>query len=266
MSESKKRIHSLVSVIVFVAIVAIVWECAAKAHLFGSNSELVFPPLENIAKAFVDNFTVGYANTSFWVYIVNSMKLLLKGLLIGVLLSFVLSGLSMLSDTIYYIYNFVVSIFDLLPGIALLPVLIIIMGTTPTVIVVLIVHAVIWPMSRSVLDGFKSVPDIYIESGKNIGLNGIRLILGVYVPATTRYIVTGLKTCWSRAWRGLISAEMIFGIASSPGIGLYINQMRTNLKNAEMYATLVVIIIIGVVVQYGILAPIENNTVKKWGM
>ena len=140
------------------------------------------------------------------------------------------------------------------------------MGTTPTVIVVLIVHAVIWPMSRSVLDGFKSVPDIYIESGKNIGLNGIRLILGVYVPATTRYIVTGLKTCWSRAWRGLISAEMIFGIASSPGIGLYINQMRTNLKNAEMYATLVVIIIIGVVVQYGILAPIENNTVKKWGM
>ena len=42
--------------------------------------------------------------------------------------------------------------------------------------------------------------------------------------------------------------------------------MRTNLKNAEMYATLLVIVIIGLVVQYGIFAPIENNTVKKWGM
>ena len=59
---------------------------------------------------------------------------------------------------------------------------------------------------------------------------------------------------------------MIFGIASRPCIGLYINQMRTNMNNAEMYATLIVIIIIGIIVQYGILAPIENNTVKKWGM
>ena len=38
------------------------------------------------------------------------------------------------------------------------------------------------------------------------------------------------------------------------------------MNNAEMYATLLVIILIGVIVQYGILTPIENNTVKKWGM
>ena len=42
--------------------------------------------------------------------------------------------------------------------------------------------------------------------------------------------------------------------------------MRTNMNNAEMYATLIVIIIIGLIVQYGILNPIERNTVKKWGM
>lgn len=42
--------------------------------------------------------------------------------------------------------------------------------------------------------------------------------------------------------------------------------MRTNLKNAEMYATLIVIILIGVIVQYGVLEPIEKNTIKRWGM
>lgn len=42
--------------------------------------------------------------------------------------------------------------------------------------------------------------------------------------------------------------------------------MRTNMNNAEMYATLIVIIIIGLLVQYGILSPIEKATVKKWGM
>ncbi|MBE5827894.1 MAG: hypothetical protein E7305_00360 [Butyrivibrio sp.] len=59
---------------------------------------------------------------------------------------------------------------------------------------------------------------------------------------------------------------MIFGVASCPGLGLYINQMRMNMENAQMYATLIVIIMIGIIVQYGILEPIEALTVKKWGM
>lgn len=251
---------------IFLISCIICWEIVAKAGVFGPNSALVFPPLENILSAFVYNFVQGYAGTSLWNYIFNSMLLLLEGLFIGIVLSFLLSGLSMISYTFYNIYDFLVSIFDLLPGVALLPVVIIIFGVKPGVIVFLVVHAVIWPMSRNILDGFNAVPKIYLEAGKNIGLKGFSLLLGVYLPAAMSYIISGLKVAWARAWRGLISAEMIFGIASCPGIGLYINQMRTNLKNAEMYATLIVIIIIGVVVQYGILEPIERNTVKKWGM
>lgn len=174
--------------------------------------------------------------------------------------------LEAIAQAFFDIYNLLVSICDLLPGVALLPVVIIIFGVKPGVIVFLVVHAVLWPMSRNVLDGFMAVPKIYIEAGTNIGLHGLSLLLGVYLPAATSYIVSGLKVGWARAWRGLISAEMIFGVATCPGIGLFINQMRTNMNNAEMYATLVVIIIIGVVVQYGVLAPIEKNTVKKWGM
>ena len=65
--------------------------------------------------------------------------------------------------------------------------------------------------------------------------------------------------------RGLISAEMIFGVASMPGIGLFINQMRTNMKNAEMYATLIVIILIGILVQYGLLDPSRRIPLKNGG-
>lgn len=244
----------------------IIWEAVAKAHVFGSNSEIVFPTLEAIGSAFIKNFVTGYAGTSLWVYVGDSMLLLLEGFIIAVVLAFLFSALSMISKTFYAIYNLVVTICDLLPGVALLPVIIIIVGIRPEVIVFLVVHAVLWPMSRSLLDGFMAVPDIYVEAGRNIGLKNFSLLTGVYLPAATSYIVSGLKVGWARAWRGLISAEMIFGLASMPGIGLYINQMRTNLYNAEMYATLIVIIIIGLIVQYGILTPIEKNTVVKWGM
>lgn len=264
--KKRERIRANITRIVFIAALLIAWECVAKSGILGARSDRIFPSLEAIGKAFVANFANGYAGKTLWVYIGNSMRLLLEGLGIGIVLSFVFSGLAIISKVFYDIYNLLVSICDLLPGVALLPVVIIAFGVKPGVIIFLVVHAVLWPMSRSVLDGFKAVPQIYVEAGVNIGLKNTGLLTGVYLPAAVSYIVSGLKVGWARAWRGLISAEMIFGIASAPGIGLFINQMRTNMNNAEMYATLIVIIIIGVIVQYGILEPIEKNTVKRWGM
>lgn len=266
MKDKAAQIHAILSKILFIVVILGVWEYVAKSGMLGPHSELIFPSLEAIGKAFIKNFTKGYAGVSLWTYVINSLKLLLEGLIIGIALSFILSGLSIISRTFYHIYNLTVSIFDLLPGVALLPVVIIIFGIKPGVIVFMVVHSVLWPMSRNVIDGFLAVPKIYIEAGVNIGLRGPGLLWGVYLPAATSYIVSGLKVGWARAWRGLLSAEMIFGIATCPGIGLFINQMRTNMNNAEMYATLIVIIIIGLIVQYGILAPIEMLTIKRWGL
>ncbi|MCM1261974.1 MAG: ABC transporter permease subunit [Butyrivibrio sp.] len=267
MNRNNKRIYTIVVQTVFIIAILCIWEWVSKSGLVGGGkSELIFPSVESIAGAFVKNFSKGYAGISLWIYIANSMKLLLEGLLIGIILAFILSGLSMISRIFYDIYNLIISVCDLLPGVALLPVVIIIFGVKPEVIVFLVVHAVLWPMSRNILDGFQAVPQIYVEAGMNIGLKGLTLLCGVYFPAAISYIVSGLKVGWARAWRGLISAEMIFGVAACPGIGLFINQMRTNMNNAEMYATLVVIAIIGLAVQYGVLSPIEKCTIKKWGM
>lgn len=255
-----KKHRSLVCQILFIIIMLCIWETAAGLELLGPNSGLIFPSLEAVMEAFVRNFVKGYAGLTLWVYVGNSMLLLLEGMMTGVILAFLFSGLSMISSIFHAAYNLIISVFDLLP------VVIIVFGVKQGVIVFLVVHAVVWPMSRNLLDGFKAVPRIYVEAGENIGLHGMSLLLGIYLPASVSYIISGLKVGWARAWRGLISAEMIFGVAAMPGIGLFINQMRTNLKNAEMYATLLVIVIIGLVVQYGIFAPIENNTVKKWGM
>ncbi len=264
--KTKEERSGVAIKILFIIISLGLWECVARLQLFGQQSELVFPTIERIGQAFINNFVKGYGGISLWIYIINSMKLLIAGLVIGVVLSCLLSGLAIVNKSFYHIYNLMVSIFDLLPGVALLPVVIIIFGVKAQVIIFMVVHAVIWPMSRNILDGFMAVPSIYIEAGVNIGLKGMSLLTGVYLPASMTYFLSGLKAGWARAWRGLISAEMIFGIASCPGIGLYINQMRTSMNNAEMYATLIVIIIIGLIVQYGILSPIENATVKKWGM
>lgn len=267
MKEMKNdRRYSIIVRLIFVICVLALWEFVSKRGLLGPRTALIFPDLETIGAAFIRNFTTGYAGNSLWVYIFNSLRLLLAGLIIGIVLAFACSGIAMVNRAFFHIFNLVISVFDLLPGVAILPVVIVIFGVNPGVIIFLVVHSVIWPMSRNILDGFLAVPRIYIEAGLNMGLKGASLLTGVYLPASISYIVSGLKVGWARAWRGLISAEMIFGIAACPGLGLFINQMRTSLNNAEMYATLIVIILIGVIVQYGILEPIEKHTCGKWGM
>ena len=110
------KLYSAVVDLVFVAIVIGIWQFVAKSGMLGNNSALIFPSVETIGKAFVANFTKGYAGTSLWIYIANSMILLLEGLVLGIVLAFIFSGLSIVNHTFHIIYHFMVSVFDLLPG------------------------------------------------------------------------------------------------------------------------------------------------------
>lgn len=224
-----------------------------------------FPPLDVIFQKLVDSFT--NPKRLILTYMGNSMLSILKGLGIGVVLAVVCSGLAVSSEIFRAIFSLIVSVFDLLPGVALLPILMITIGANETSILILVVHSVIWPMSRSILDGFRTIPKIYVEAGKNIGLDGLRLIFGVYVPASFANMLSGIKVGWARAWRGLISAEMIFGAARTAGIGVFINNARTVwIDYPSVYAALILIILVGVIVEYGVFQVIEKLTVKKWGM
>ena len=90
--------------------------------------------------------------------------------------------------------------------------------------------------------------------------------IGVFLPAALPRIFSGIKVGWARAWRGLISAEMIFGGGGALGIGYFIQDRRTNTDIAGVFAAIIVIVIIGMVVEYGIFRNIENKTFRKWGM
>lgn len=255
-----KKYKSFIAQIIFVVACVIFWQWYAN-----HRNVMGFPSLDVILKKLIDCFT--NPQRQILGYLGNSLISILKGLGIGAVLALLFSGLSAVSATFNAIYNLIVSVFDLLPGVALLPILMITIGANDTSILILVIHSVVWPMSRSIIDGFKTTPKIYIESGRNIGLGIAGLVFGVYIPATFAGILSGIKVGWARAWRGLISAEMIFGAAQSAGIGVFINNARTVwIDYPGVYAAIFLIIIVGVIVEYGIFQVIEKHTVRKWGM
>jgi len=246
--------------IVFIICFLAAWQVVYQMQAF---PELMFPSLKAIGESFIE----GFRDESLFTYTMYSMSLIVKGLAVGIVLAFVFSGLAIVSKIFYAVYNLIVSVCDLLPGVALLPLAIMWFGIGEGVFIFIMVHSILWPMSRSLMDGFKSVPAIYVESGRNIGLKGAALVRGVYLPAAFSSVLSGLRVGWARAWRGLISVEMIFGTTGSgAGIGWFIFMKRTNADIAGVFAVLIVIMIIGIIIEYGIFRTIERNTLKKWGV
>lgn len=252
----KDAIKQIIFVICFVA----AWEIIYELKVFNA---VLFPSGKDILR----NLYTGFTEEGLFPMVLYSLRLLGKGLLIGIVLAFVFSGLAIVSQTFRAIYNLLTTVCDMLPGVALLPLAILWFGIGETPIVFITVHGILWPMSRNIMDGFRTVSPMYIEGGRNIGLKGFRLVTGVYIPASFNSILSGLRVGWARAWRGLLSAEMIFGTTGSgAGIGWYIFTQRQVLNTAGVFAALIVIILIGVIVEFAIFRVIENNTVRKWGM
>jgi NitT/TauT family transport system permease protein len=264
MNILKKILNSLKNLffkrlIFFIGFIAL-WQIV---YYTGIYPVVMFPSLKTIWDSLIKNCV----NGELLIRTYFSLELIGKGMLIGIVLAIVLTGLAMSSKVCKNFVGSLITIAHPLPGIALIPVIILWFGLGNGSIIFIIVHSVLWPMLLNTMTGFSSVPTLYKQFGQNIGLGKIRLISGIYIPASLPNIYAGLKIGWARAWRALISAEMIFGATgTSSGLGYYILQKRSFMDTPAVFASLIVIIVIGILVEDIFFNQLGKHTVKKWGM
>jgi len=246
--------------LLFVVGLLVLWELVALSGVYPS---LLFPDLPSIFKGFVESVQSGEmaSRTGYSLYLIG------VGLVLGMVLAFLLTAFSMLSRLFANLMESVMAIVHPLPGIALLPIVLLWFGTGAKSIIFIIVHSVLWPLMLNTYTGFRSVSKIQLEVGRNIGLRGIRLITSVMVPAAFPYILAGLKIAWARSWRALVAAEMVFGASGGEGgLGWLIYQRRFFLDIPGVFAALAMIILIGVLVEDLLFNQLERRTVQRWGM
>ncbi len=224
---------------------------------------VMFPSLKTILNSLIDNCV----NGELLLRTLYSLELIGEGMLIGIVLAILLTGLAMSSKVCKNFVDTLISFAHPLPGIALIPVIILWFGLGNGSIIFIIVHSVLWPMLLNTMTGFSSVPAIYKQFGQNIGLGKIRLVSGIYIPASLPNIYAGLKIGWARAWRALISAEMVFGATgTASGLGYYILQKRSFMDTPAVFASLIVIVAIGILVEDILFNQLGKHTIGKWGM
>jgi NitT/TauT family transport system permease protein len=240
-------------------VIAVAWELYARRL----NNPLLVPTFS----ATLEAMWGGIASGDIPQKVSNSVVLLLKGYITGLILAMTLTALAMMFRLGNDLLETLTSAFNPLPAIALLPLALIWFGLGDASIIFVLVHSVLWAVALNTHSGFRSVSNTLRMVGRNCGLKGIRFIVLILIPAAFPSILTGLKIGWAFAWRTLIAAELVFGVSSGKGgLGWYIYENKNMLDIPAVFAGLFTVILIGLTVENLIFRNIEKATVRRWGM
>jgi NitT/TauT family transport system permease protein len=236
------------------------WELSARLGLVNTY---ILPPFSKVAAGLFSELFSG----KLGLQVLNSLLMILMGFLLSFALAVIIAAVCVRLSPAESLFNMLSTIMSPLPAVAIMPLIIMWFGINTGAMLALITHGVLWAMLRHLLDGLRSIPPVYSEWGKNIGLPSWRMFTDILVFAIMPEFLAGVRVGWGRAWRALLSAEMVFGmIGTLGGLGYYIYTARAYANLTNVMAGVVVIIVIGILVESLLFGQIEKHTVRKWGM
>ncbi len=240
---------------IFYSVLFGVWLLLARLKIW---PPYIFPAPKGVFEA----LWAGFADHSFWIAISISMKRMLLGYGLSVVLGMVL-GLGVASNKFLEetMGGLLVSL-QSLPSICWLPLAVLWFGLTEKAILFVVVMGSLLSVTIAMETGRQQMPKIYTMAGRNLGARGFRLFWHVLLPASLPYIVSGLKQGWAFAWRSLISGEMIF---VSLGLGQLLMTGRDLNDMSQVIAVMMLIVAIGYVIDGLVFKRLERHLQHKWG-
>ncbi|MBI1979248.1 MAG: ABC transporter permease [Elusimicrobia bacterium] len=245
----------VVQILFYSALIAL-WQTVISLEIW---PEYLFPSPRTVLHSLLN----GFGDSTFLIGIRYSMQRILIGyglsILGGLALGFLLARSLVLQQSL----GSLVLGLHTLPSICWLPLGILWFGLSDAAIVLVIVLGSLFSLTIATNDAIKNINPIYVRAAKTMGSKGWRLYLEVVLPAALPGIVSGLKQGWSFAWRSLMAGELIF---VSLGLGHLLQMGRELNDTAQVFAVMIVIVMIGLVVDFWIFGQAEKKIRSRWGL
>jgi NitT/TauT family transport system permease protein len=255
-STSRKFFRGATHQIIFYAGLIGLWALLAKLHIW---PPYLFPPPWGVAEA----LWAGFQDHSFWIGIAVTMKRMMIGyglsVILGMILGLAVATNKFLEETLG---GLLVSL-QSLPSICWIPLAVLWFGLTEKAILFVVLMGSLLSVTIAMEDARKQMPKIYGMAGRNLGASGLRLFWFVFLPASLPSIVSGLKQGWAFGWRSLIQAEMIF---LSLGLGQLLMMGRDLNDMSQVLAVMILIIVVGYLVDGLVFRTIERSLQNRWGL
>lgn len=149
--------------------------------------------------------------------------------------------------------------FYAMPIFAFYPMLIAIFGLNKIPIILIAFMMSIVAIIINTANGFGQVRDVYAQVGRSLRLSRFEAFTHIYLPAATPYIFTGLKLGFIYALIGVIASEFIL---ANSGLGYQVAYNYNNFATREMYATMLLVVIIAISMNY-VLISVEDRLYQR---
>ncbi len=150
----------------------------------------------------------------------------------------------------------------LVPGLAWIPVAILLFGIGERATVFMIAMAAFAPVAISASSGIRSVDIRFVRAAQMLGAGRGDLFFRVLLPAALPALLSGLRIGLGTGWRVLVAAEMVVGAGT--GLGYAIIQSRWTLDYASSFACIVLICAIGLLFEMLLFRTLEKRTLARW--
>lgn len=157
-----------------------------------------------------------------------------------------------------------VEVLQVVPGLAWIPVAILLFGLNQTATVAMIAVTAFPAVAIAGVMGVQSVDRRYVRAGRMCGAGPLSLFATVFLPGALPHLLSGLRIALGAAWRVLVAAEMIVG--SGDGLGYAIIQSRWTMDYVSAFVCIAIIALFGLGLERLVLAPLERRTVRRWGL
>jgi len=153
-----------------------------------------------------------------------------------------------------------------MPSIAWFPAAIVLFGFGEIAILFVIVIGAAPSVANGFIAGVDNTPPILMRAARMLGARGWTNFRHVVLPAALPTYVGGLKQGWAFAWRSLLAGELLVQIAGKASLGRDLDTGRQLPDFPAMYATMVVIFVIGVLVDSLVFGKMERTIRRRYGL
>src|SRR5206468_460707 len=152
-----------------------------------------------------------------------------------------------------------------LPSVSWVPLAVLCIGLNEWGVLFVVVMGSFFAIAIALRDGLRTIPPIYQRAGAMLGTRGWKMYRYVLLPASLPALASSLRQGFSFAWRSLMGAELILAVRYH-GLGFLLQTGRDFSDVAQVVATMIVMVLIGMTADRWGFAKLEKRIHRRFGL
>jgi sulfonate transport system permease protein len=145
--------------------------------------------------------------------------------------------------------------FRALPTVTVVPALMVIVGPGESLSVLAVVFGAVWPILLGTMLGVRETDPVLLDVARVHRLSAGRAVFKIRLPAALPHIMTGVRISLAIA---LVIALVVEMMSGNGGLGTLVVEARSRFRNAEVFAIVAVIGIVGLLLN-AVMVRVEST-------